>query len=554
MASEIVNGDIFTLADIDQHYSPGLDARRLNSASRINTERSNSSTEMPRDGFGHFENSSRAQPTRPPHLRRRITIGGSAQRVKGDEHSTWPLDARNRPAIRPAGDSGLLSVKSHYPPTSWRPTPSTHASISDVEENGMSEGSSSGDMDGGYTKSDAAVSLGKLCLNPTFSTSTRTSNPVRGPQSSSNQTSPARSNSRHRYSITFSRSAASANSETLQNRVTRASASSRRASSGPATLPDPDTAYAHTYYYTVCAHTSPPMSRPLNVQPTPVPYRKGLLAYPPFHLRAYSADPAIPPPTIYVLEGSCSHCDITVRRDAESRVLDRYTHQLENLYIQLNLLQKDIAIESCNVSLPARSDNAITTFSFPSTLELKPEATQAILEIEDRLDQLIRKRDQEVKQIWKGYTARWGPATVGIHRENKSRGRSRPGTADTRGSVSQDTAGSTTTSFGVPSDDRSPGRTHTMTTLSTHPTMPPSRLSRNRSYDTRPRANSVGGPQERYSHGTYGVSVDSSVDGIRGRGRMVVDWIRPGQQESRGRSIVQATSRPSSRHVPNASR
>ncbi|OQU96496.1 hypothetical protein CLAIMM_02572 [Cladophialophora immunda] len=386
-----------------------------------------------------------------------------------------------------------------------------------------------------------------------------TSNPAqnaRRPQASSNpapQSSPARSSSSRRYSIIFSGPTAAAKAETPPNRVTGGSALGRRASAGAATLPAPDAAYAHTYYYTVCCHTSPPMSRPLNVQPLLVQYHKGLLAYPPSHLRGYNPDEAITPPKIYVLEGSCSECDITARRHAESKVLDRYTHQLENLYIQLSLLQKDIASEHCNVSLPEKSDNAITTFAFPSTLELEPEATQAILEIEDQLDQLVGKRDREVKQIWKGYTARWGPATVGIHRENRFRGRSRAGTTDSRDHVSQDTAGSTT-SFGVPSEDRSPGRTRTMTTVSTQPTGPPSRLSRNSSYDTRPRTSSVGGPQERYSDGTYGLSVDSSVDGVRGRGRMVVDWIRPTRREGRSRSVAQATSRPSSRHAQDTSR
>ncbi|EXJ73092.1 uncharacterized protein A1O5_04241 [Cladophialophora psammophila CBS 110553] len=220
-------------------------------------------------------------------------------------------------------------------------------------------------------------------------TSSRPQSP-RSPEASINpapQPLPVRPRSHRRYSIIFSGPGAPENAATPQNRATGASASSRPASAERTPLPDPETAYAHTYYYTFCAHTSPPMSRPLNVQPTLARYRRGLLAYPPFHLRAYNPDQGTPSPTLYVLEGSCSDCDITMRRQAESKVLDRYTHELENLSIQLSLLRKDIAIETCNMSFPDKTDDAITTFLFPSTLELEPEATQAIFEMEDRLDQ-----------------------------------------------------------------------------------------------------------------------------------------------------------------------
>ncbi|KIW96450.1 uncharacterized protein Z519_03519 [Cladophialophora bantiana CBS 173.52] len=551
MAPEVVDGVVFVPANEQNPNFPRTEPRSLDSLSRANTQRPISSPRMQPEVLGQIGTFSRDESGRPPRLRRRITIGGLGQDAKEVEQGTWRSGIKKHSNTFQGGDSKFPSVKSHYPPTSWRSTATVQFTTSNVGEYDLLERSSSSGLDGGFGRSNNNVGLGKVDLNPPSSTATMTSSLPQGPRSPEASINPApqplpvRSRSR-RYSIIFSAPGTPENAATPQNRATGASAANRPASAGRTPLPDPETAYAHTYYYTVCAHTSPPMSRPLNVQPTLAQYRRGLLAYPPFHLRAYNPDQGTSSPMIYVLDGSCSDCDITMRRQAESKVLDRYTHELENLSIQLSLLQKDIALETCNVSFPDKSDDAITMFSFPSTLELEPEATQAIFEMEDRLDQLVRRRDHEVKQIWRGYTARWGPATVGIHREDNIRGRSRARTADTRDTISQeDTAGSTT-SFGIFSDDRSPGRTRTMTTVSTQTTMPPSHLSRRSSYNTRSRASSVGGPQERYSDGTYDLSVDSSVDGVKGRGRMVVDWIRPGRREGRSRSMAQTSSRKSS--------
>ncbi|KAK7892718.1 hypothetical protein LTR67_006955 [Exophiala xenobiotica] len=57
---------------------------------------------------------------------------------------------------------------------------------------------------------------------------------------------------------------------------------------------------------------------------------------------------------------------------------------------------------------------------------MSPENIQAIIQMEDQADNLVKQRDNEVKAIWSGYTERWGPATVGIHYEgNVVRGRRR---------------------------------------------------------------------------------------------------------------------------------
>ncbi|OAG34307.1 hypothetical protein AYO21_11554 [Fonsecaea monophora] len=552
MAPEVVNG-FAMVADKERSSLTRLFHRRFSSSSKVNTKMSTSNTGMEQTGVVQSESSARIETTRPPHLRRRITIGGSGQDAQAAQHTSLPTDTRHGSTTLQGGGSGSLTAKCHYPPTSWRPTPPAQLTVSDVERNDLSGSGSNGGEDDGTRKSSTTVQVAGPHLNPPLSNSTMTaSSPekARDPPASSNgeyRSSPARPGSRRRYSIISSMSTNSTNAGISPTRTTGASTLGRRASGGIATLPDPRTVYAHTYHYTVCAHTSPPMSRPLNVQPKLVRYREGLLAYPPFHLRGYNADQSIAPPTIYILDGSCADCDIKTRRHAESKVLSRYSHQLENLYIQLSLVQKDIANKNHDVSIPEKSDSAVAMFSFPSTLELETEATQAILEIEDQLDQLISSRDREVRQIWNGYTARWGPATVGIHREHKTRERSQARAAVTSDSMSQDTAASST-GFDVPLSDHSPGRSRTMTTLSTKPA---SHVSRNSSSDTHARTRSVGGPQERYSDGTYGLSVDSSVDGVKGRGRMVVDWIRPSRREGRSRSVAGATSRTSSRNVPD---
>ncbi|KIW49197.1 hypothetical protein PV05_10896 [Exophiala xenobiotica] len=332
-------------------------------------------------------------------------------------------------------------------------------------------------------------------------------------------------------------------------------------------LPDPEIAYADTFHYTSCEHTSPPMSRPLNAQPILVKYHDELLAYPPLHLRAYfSSFPAIIP-SIYIIEGACSICDLSYRREAESDILARYTTRLENLILQLSLLQEDIDVESPdaanqsgrnNTATSSPSSNATRSAASPTTTSptiMSPENIQAILQMEDQADNLLKQRDNEVKAIWRGYTERWGPATVGIHHEgNVLRGRRRAQSAsDSVRFPEVETSSSLTSNV-----DASTDRTSTMASTVSTRTTQTSHTSRTVSSVTTPRRMSMSRrtsrsssiePRERYSDGSRSINVPSTVDGVLKEGRMMVDWIRsgPGSGSSRSQSRSQSHSRSRSR-------
>lgn len=316
-------------------------------------------------------------------------------------------------------------------------------------------------------------------------------------------------------------------------------------------LPDPEIAYAQKYYFTTCSHTSPPRSRPLNVQPTSVEYRDGLLTHPPVHLRVSQSKGPRSLLRIYILEGSCSVCDLLARREAESQVLDRYADRLDDLLLELAILQKDIEGESSIDKSTASSDTTNFATSASSTVSLSSEpsrststsiitleAIQTILVIEAQLDTVIHKRDGEVKAIWKGYTERWGPATVGIYGWNmgiKGDARSTSNGPDASGPTEKPEKVSSSAS----NSQNVLGMTSTWTSTAsalTDATTSSSALPQRSSPPRKTSTSSRNGPRERYSDGTHPVNVDSSVDGVQRDGRMMVDWIRPGPGHRRSRS------------------
>lgn len=302
-------------------------------------------------------------------------------------------------------------------------------------------------------------------------------------------------------------------------------------------LPDPEIAYDQAYHYVTCPHTSPPVPRPLNIQPTLVQYHESLLVYPPAHLQHFKPSHGMPPPKIYIIEGSCPVCDLSTRRDVESGILDKYSQKLNNLSIQLKLLQKDIGFRQSQPDSVKADVNA-------DIEDLPPEAIQSILEIEDRLEELIKRRDREITFIWRGYTARWGPATLGIYRDNHITRRQRRSQSISERSYPAADRDPTTSSTGIgisaaePSAERASTITSTisaLTSTSASTSQTKSSPGRNReSNGARPRRTRHGsemsipsGPREQYSDGTHWINVSSSVDGVKGPGRMVIDWIRP---------------------------
>ena len=498
--------------------------------------------------------------------RRRITIGGTGRptfnreesRSRGDGNAL--IQGPPRPSLEievsstahPIARVDLQHVrgsaaiakpqKRPYPPTSWKSTSSID-SVSPNASGSLMFRNQSATASGGRLASSRAVVQGGRMLETQDSlvdSKSAARNPMPELQVASKH--PPRTLSRRQHTITSTKPTTLRSVVTSKGEEGLPLHASEEVARQTAALPDAETAYAHTFYYTTCPHTSPPKSRPLNVQPTLVQFQEGLLFCPPLHIQAQQNRSKTTPLTIYILEGPCSDCDLSGRRQAESGILNNYNDKLENLSLQMSLLQHDIVSEHAP-SMPDKSGDEISTFTLPSSLDLAPESVQTLLEIEDQLDELIKKRDQEVRQVWKGFTARWGPGTTQIHRSNDEHVRSRAQSRSTTRTTSS------TTSFRVPSEEQTPDRTSTMTSITSAGTDRgrfQSTKSRQSNSVTRTRASSAAGPRERYSDGTYDVMVvDSSVDGVESRGRMRVNWIRPERRESSGRNGL---SRNSSRH------
>lgn len=498
-----------------------------------------------------MEDTSSGRLRRPSPARRRITIGGSKPQTANDERKprsflshamstdmirsgsvTFSRSSRRSEVGEEFGFhqktlSESRSTNRLYPPTSWKSTSTIRSYTSDSDDPSTSQTDEEGSVYSGSSGLQTITGGEKVSEKVPDIPDAEKPRPVR-----------------RRYSI-ISRRPSSSDLEVPSeaNRAASLPTIDNFDTRNPA-LPGPEMAYAHIFHYTACPHMSPPKSRPLNVQPIPVQY----VARRPPRLQGFQTNPALTSPSIYVLEGMCVDCDLSARRQAESDVLDKYSHTLENLSIQLSFLQKDIATENPeSVQGIQISDNAITSLTFPSTLSLASEVTQGILDIEEQLDKLIRQRDQEVKQVWRGYTARWGPGTVRIHRDEGNVGDTNQ--EPNASSPSIVGGNSTSSSTSIDSRLRTPERPSTNASATSMPTNRAGRsfLSPQSSFTTRTRASSVGGVRDRYSDGTYEVSVESSVDGIKKDGRMVVDWIRPAREEKQRGMESKATSRSGSR-------
>ncbi|ETI27623.1 hypothetical protein G647_00072 [Cladophialophora carrionii CBS 160.54] len=498
--------------------------------------------------------------------RRRITIGGSDRRTN-DEHGSTLSDHRapnsvpQRPGpisskhCTPEPDTELgftprqhitaktQAVRRPYPPSSWKSTSTIESVTLDIGGASILDAPEKTAIRGQSAQRDVGRGGGKdnVILELLVDTVTAAS----GRAQSENRLAvdkPARTSSGRQYTIRSSRCAEPAGMDFSEASSDTSSPANDRIVTGKAPLPDPEVAYAQAFHYTTCPHVSPPKSRPLNVQPALVPHHKGLLWRRPLDVQGLRVDPGTAPPDIYVLGGACFDCDLSARRQAESGILETYTYKLENLTVQLSLLQHDIAAEHSGPS-PNRENGALTAFTLPSTLELSTEATQGILEIEEQLSELVKKRDEDIRQVWSGFTARWGPGTVRIQRDESN---STPGRAE---SPLTTRTSSSTNSFGVPSANTTPEEVPAMASKISRGAIKPVSPSRQSSFTARTRASSI---QGRYSDGSRNVTVESSVDSIKGRGRMLVDWIRPGRSESKAGGGKQAHRRKGSRQGSQA--
>ena len=128
-------------------------------------------------------------------------------------------------------------------------------------------------------------------------------------------------------------------------------------------------------YYTFCVHTCPPKNRPLNVQPT---------------FRLLSGHPA----AVSTLEGRCPSCDDAHRRALEAHVLAECAEQIRKCNMRLDDLRKTLG----------------------GVLDRDSFAARAIAR---EVDGLVKDREEDVRQIWKGYSARWGPGTIGFEQKRE---------------------------------------------------------------------------------------------------------------------------------------
>ena len=121
------------------------------------------------------------------------------------------------------------------------------------------------------------------------------------------------------------------------------------------------------HHFTLCSHTSPPANRPLNAQPTN--------SFLPSHTT-----------TVSTIEGRCHHCDTTHRRNLETHILSQYRNQIADKEDRHRILRA--------------ATHAGDSF--------------AMRALERDIAELVAEREEDVESVWEGYSARWGPGTIGF--------------------------------------------------------------------------------------------------------------------------------------------
>ncbi|RVX70603.1 hypothetical protein B0A52_05255 [Exophiala mesophila] len=309
-------------------------------------------------------------------------------------------------------------------------------------------------------------------------------------------------------------------------------------------LPEPEIAYAQPFYFTQCPHISPPASRPLNVSPISVPFKQTLLSHIPEDLLSRSKDESF---EIYILEGKCGHCDLAARRQAEGLILDQYAVEIENLSTALDAFKQRYLDRNSNQR-------------YPQDEKLTQEIEDGLVELENVLNRLIRKRDRGLKRIWRGYTKRWGPGTImDSERSSQSpRRRSRPKFgANTRFSHAETNCSccinKTRAEQGTPLADGSSvlptrSRSYVITPSRSDTSSCPSSITCASLQSTKSscyqpssvsmecegawapgsHAAAIDTPASRFSDGRRSVVIPSPIDRVPGHGRVKIDWVRRG--------------------------
>jgi hypothetical protein len=191
---------------------------------------------------------------------------------------------------------------------------------------------------------------------------------------------------------------------------------SRSTTATKSTLPDPESVYANTSFFTTCPHTSPPSHRPINIQPTLTTFTPTLLTYPPFHLRArIAANQPIAP--ISVIVGSCSDCDYRARRQQEGEVLAKYADIRNSLLGRIKgLRQRMAALHPPDDSDDPDGEGGKKLRGTGDAVEDEQDLELEMLAVEGEIEELPERQEGDVKRVWRGWASKWGPGTIGIHR------------------------------------------------------------------------------------------------------------------------------------------
>lgn len=92
------------------------------------------------------------------------------------------------------------------------------------------------------------------------------------------------------------------------------------------------------------------------------------------------------------LLGRCYNCDVEYRRQQETSVLQKYHKLSHTLHLQLIAAREGLQAVESNSQVDEDGIDKIVT------------------ETED----LVAGREADVQVVWKGFSKRWGPGTVGV--------------------------------------------------------------------------------------------------------------------------------------------
>jgi hypothetical protein len=99
--------------------------------------------------------------------------------------------------------------------------------------------------------------------------------------------------------------------------------------------------------------------------------------------------------------GRCYDCDSAYRREQETGVLQKYRKAINALYLRFLAAREALQKAKTNSQVDEDGINNIAT----------------------EIDGLVARREADVISVWKAFSARWGPGTVGFQQGLQGGGR-----------------------------------------------------------------------------------------------------------------------------------